>query len=194
MIAQQVAEFVLATPGGLLRERTIGGKILWSVPLLPFVLPALWSWFRIVQRVCQRRWRERGWYGRVLWTATYTAACLSFWASEQRGLTPNSQEASCRYAGQSFDSDYFYSHFGPLPPLLNSSPCNDHYDLVAGWINPTIVVCLILAVAALAALTWSTYAESPVAHPSGRRPPSRPHFSHDPVLTTDKEPDCRLEM
>jgi hypothetical protein len=146
---------VAAAPEGLVRERTVVGKALAALPFLPFAIPALWSWFRIVQRACQRRWRRPGWYGRVLWTASYTAACLWIWASMSRGLTPNSQELDCRIAGQSFDPAYFYDHRGPLPPLLVSSPCNATYDLVAAWINPAIVICLILGTVALAVLVAS---------------------------------------
>lgn len=144
-----------ALPGGLVRERTLVGKVLAFSPFLPFVIPALWSWFRIGQRMWQRRWRRPGWHARVLWTSLYTAVCLIGWALSQQDFMPDDVEQSCGYAGQTFDESYHDSHLGPLPPLLNSSPCNRNYDLVAPWINPTIVICLLLAIAALAALIWS---------------------------------------
>lgn len=147
-----LGELATAVPGGFMRERTVFLTIVAYSWLIPFVAPAAWSWFRVGQRIWQRRWREPRWYARVLWTSLYSATCLVAWAAMSRGLTPNSQEANCRYAGQSFDSDYHYSHFGPLPPLLNSSPCNEHYDLVAAWINPAIVVLLLVTTAAAAAL------------------------------------------
>lgn len=169
MIVQQAAELIAAVPGGMVRERTIGGKILWATPFLLIALPALWSWFRIGQRIWQRRWRQPRWYGRVLWTSSYTAICLWVWALSQQDFMPGDVERRCGYAGQTFDESYHMSHLGPLPPILNSSPCNRNYDLVAVWINPTIVVCLALAVAAVAALTWDAV---------------RPTPDHDSELTT----------
>jgi hypothetical protein len=44
MLGQRLGELVL---GVLPRERTLLGTALASMPLVPLVLPAAWSWFRI---------------------------------------------------------------------------------------------------------------------------------------------------
>ncbi|OJV28123.1 MAG: hypothetical protein BGO26_06695 [Actinobacteria bacterium 69-20] len=137
-------------------EPTLLGKALAFLPFAPLVLPAVWSWVRVAQRLWQRRWQRPRWYARLLWTFPYTALLLVVWTATRRGLTPNSWESSCRDAGQSFDPDYAYRHPGPLPPLLNSAPCNRDYDLVAGWVNPTIVILLLMTIAASAALMASS--------------------------------------
>lgn len=139
-------------PGGLLRERTVVLTLVAYSPLLPFIAPAAWSWFRVGQRIWQRRWRESRFHARLLWTCLYTAIGLIGWALSKQNFMPDDVERSCGYAGQSFDESYYADHLGPLPPILNSSPCNEHYDLVAAWINPAIVALLLLAAASLAAL------------------------------------------
>jgi hypothetical protein len=153
VITQQLAEFASALPGGMVRgERTLVGKIFAFSPFLPFVIPAVWSWFRIAQRVRQGRWRRPRWYARMLWTSLYTATILWLWAVLSR-VEPWHQDDFCRFAGQGYDDDLYHNYAGPLPPLLLSAPCNEHYDRIPVWINPAIVICLLLTVAALGALT-----------------------------------------
>ena len=137
-------------------EPTLIGKALAFLPFAPLVLPAVWSWVRVAQRMWQRRWLRPRWYARLLWTLPYTALVLVGWTVTRPGLTPSSWESSCRDVGQSFDPDYAYRHPGPLPPLLNSAFCNRDYDLVAGWVNPTIVILLLMTIAASAALMASS--------------------------------------
>jgi hypothetical protein len=36
-----------------------------------------------------------------------------------------------------------------------STRCNAHYDLVPGWVNPTVVVFFILFVVSAAGLLWT---------------------------------------
>lgn len=156
MLLQQLGDVVVAVPGGLPRERTLVGKALAFLPFTPFVFPAVWSWFRVVQRAWRRRWLRPRWYARLLWTCPYSALLLWVWAILQQEIWPGEVEWSCAYAGQSFDESYHNSHPGPLPPLLNSSPCNRDYDLVAWWINPAIVILLLATVVSSGALMASS--------------------------------------
>lgn len=171
MIAQLLTDMASALSGKPMRAISLGVRADRFVPFFPFAVPLLWSSFRLVQSVRRRRWHRAGWYGRLLWTSCYTASFLALWAALQRGLTPNSQEQSCSVAGQGLDELYYYNHHGPLPPLLNSSPCNSNYDLVPAWVNPTIVICLLLATAALA-MTVSAWAAGPGIPRERARPDS----------------------
>lgn len=152
LVLEQIATVGSALPGGLVRAMGFGARFNRFVPFLPFAVPLLWSVFRLVQGVRMHRWHRAGWYGRLCWTAWYTVFSLALWAALQRGLTLNSQRQACSAAGQSLDKLYYDSHPGPLPPLLNSSPCDRYYDLVPAWVNPTIVICAFAAIGAMVGL------------------------------------------
>lgn len=195
MIGDHILVLGSAATGGLLREKTLVGRIGWFVPLLPFVALFLWSVFRLAQSVWQHRWRRDGWYARLFWTSLYAASGLWVWAITRGGLTPGDLERTCGAAGQSFNESYYQSHQGPWPPLLNSVPCNRNYDLVASWINPTIVICLLLAIAAFVALVLSTISPPlPAGGPGSQDPDGRCSTEeappHDPnTAALDERPD-----
>jgi len=54
-----------------------------------------------------------------------------------------------------YDEAYRRTHaaeFDKIFPLYNM--CNAHADLVPAWVNPTIAVCVVVALAAAAVLLW----------------------------------------
>ncbi len=58
------------------------------------------------------------------------------------GSGGNDVEEMCQQVhGQPFDDEYRHREWSgpqPLYPLHNM--CNEHYDLVPGWVNPTVAV------------------------------------------------------
>jgi hypothetical protein len=117
--------------------------LLFSVP----VIPGLLLWWRTL---ITGRWRHSaGWFAGtavllLLGTAvTYLVGSLS-------GVHLDPEEA-CHAEGQTYDRAYRRAHFDEHAqwfPLRDK--CHAGYDLVPGWVNPTLVVLAVLAVAFLA--------------------------------------------
>lgn len=118
--------------------------------LLLFVVLAgfgLWFWSR---SLVDGRWRRSaGWFAGtaallVLGTGvTYIAGSLA-----GASLDP---EESCHADGQTYDLAYRRANFDEYTqwfPLHDK--CHANYDLVPSWVNPTLLVLPILAIACLA--------------------------------------------
>lgn len=112
-----------------------------------------WNVFRLVTGV-----RDSSWRGPMWWTRLCSVALFVGVAAGIRGLfaTGLDTRKTCLFVHhERYDEAYRHSHaavFSKIFPLHNM--CNAHADLVPAWVNPTIAVCGVVALAAAAAPLW----------------------------------------
>ncbi|MER7461123.1 hypothetical protein [Micromonospora sp. NPDC126480] len=113
-------------------------------------LLVLWLWGR---PLVDGRWRTPGWFLATAGLCVVAAAGTWFvGAFSGSSLDP---EESCHAAGTTYDSAYRSTHReepSRLFPLHNR--CNATYDLVPAWVNPTLVLLLLLTTTCLVAAVW----------------------------------------
>jgi hypothetical protein len=125
-------------------------SVLVAVPLV-FVL---WLWGR---PLLDGRWRKPGWF--VATAAFCVAAGAATWLIGAVAGPSLDPEESCHAAGTTYDYAYRSAHWRESSrwfPLHNR--CNADYDLVPAWINPGLVLLVLLAAACLCAAVWLTAA------------------------------------
>ena len=118
--------------------------------LLLFVVLAgfgLWFWSR---SLVGGRWRySAGWFaGTAVLLVLGTGATYIVGSLAGASLDP---EESCHADGQTYDPAYRRANFDEYTqwfPLHDK--CHANYDLVPAWVNPTLVILPILAMACLA--------------------------------------------
>ncbi|GAA2522218.1 hypothetical protein [Streptomyces longisporus] len=126
-----------------------------------------WNVFRLVTGVRDGSWRRAMW-----WTRLFSVALFAGAAAWIRGLfaTGLDTRKTCLFVHhERYDEAYRRTHdaeFDKIFPLHNM--CNAHADLVPAWVNPTIAVCGIVALAAAAVLLCLV-----IAHASRLSPPAR---------------------
>jgi hypothetical protein len=92
------------------------------------------------------------------WTRLCSVSLFAGLASWLRGALSGGLDVgeTCQFVHhERFDYAYRESHAEEpqkLFPLHNK--CNAHYDLVPSWVNPAIVICTVVALAAVAVLVW----------------------------------------
>lgn len=77
------------------------------------------------------------------WGIVALLAAVAVWGyGFVEGSGGNDLEEMCEIVhGQTFDWEYRQREWsGPQPLYPIHNMCNEHYDLVPGWINPTIAV------------------------------------------------------
>jgi len=99
------------------------------------------------------RWRSPGWF---LGTAggCVVAAVVTWFIGAFSGSSLDPEE-SCHAAGVTYDEVYRSAHWREPSqwfPLHNK--CNAAYDLVPAWVNPALVLLLLLAIACLGMAVW----------------------------------------
>lgn len=105
----------------------------------------LWLWFR---PLLAGRWHRAGWFAGTAGLLLLVTGVIYFFGAWSGGLDP---EEACHAAGQTYDGEYRSANideYGQWFPL--SDRCHAGYDLVPGWVNPTLVVLAVLLVACLA--------------------------------------------
>jgi hypothetical protein len=107
----------------------------------------LWFWSR---SLVGGRWRRSArWFaGTAVLLVLGTGVSYVVGSLAGASLDP---EESCHAAGQTYDRDYRRANFGEYTqwfPLHDK--CHAGYDLVPSWVNPTLVILPVLAVACLA--------------------------------------------
>ncbi|MFY1573555.1 hypothetical protein ACN26Z_01515 [Verrucosispora sp. WMMD703] len=113
-------------------------------------LLVLWLWGR---PLLAGRWKTPGWF--LATAALCAVATVVTWFI---GAFPGSSldaEESCRAAGATYDDAYRSTHWQEPSrwfPLRNK--CNATYDLVPAWVNPTLVLLLLLTTTCLGATVW----------------------------------------
>ncbi|MFI7553830.1 hypothetical protein ACIBQ2_29310 [Micromonospora sediminimaris] len=113
-------------------------------------LLVLWRWGR---PLLAGPWKTPGWF---LATAALcaVAAGVTWFIGAFSGSSLDAEE-SCRAVGVTYDGAYRSTHWQEPSrwfPLHNK--CNATYDLVPAWVNPTLVLLLLLATACLGATVW----------------------------------------
>jgi hypothetical protein len=127
-----------------------------------------WNVFRLVTGVRDGSWRHPMWWTRLCSVALFAGA-----AAWIRGLFAGGLDArtTCLFVHRErYDEAYRQSHtsdFDRIFPLHNM--CNAHADLVPAWVNPTIVVCGVVALAAAAVvLRFGTAHALRLSPPAGK--------------------------
>ncbi|MGW1255654.1 hypothetical protein ACWD5Q_10795 [Streptomyces sp. NPDC002513] len=111
----------------------------------------VWNLFRIVTGLRDRSWRRPLWWTRVCSVAFFAGLASWIWGVFRTGLDVRE---TCQFVHhQYYDRAYRDAHaaeFQKFFPLHNK--CNAHFDLVPPWLNPALVVCAVISLAAIAAL------------------------------------------
>ena len=115
--------------------------------VLVLVGPALWFWCR---SLAGGRWRHSaGWFV-LMAVLLVLGAGVTYLVGSLAGGNLDPEEA-CHARGQNYDRAYRTANFDEYTqwfPLHDK--CHAGYDLVPGWVNPTLVLLPVLAVACLA--------------------------------------------
>ncbi|HWU09590.1 MAG TPA: hypothetical protein VN520_24975 [Streptomyces sp.] len=122
------------------------GLLLLLLLLLILAGPGLWFWGRAL---AGGRWRHStSWFAGTALLLLVGTGVTYLVGSLVAGLDP---EEACHADGQRYDREYRRANFGEYTqwfPLHDK--CHAGYDLVPGWVNPTLVALPVLAVACLA--------------------------------------------
>jgi hypothetical protein len=99
------------------------------------------------------RWRTSGWFIATAGLCAVVAAVTWFiGAFSGSSLDP---EESCHAAGATYDEAYRVAHWrepSRLFPLHNK--CNADYDLVPVWVNPALLLLVLLVITCLGVAVW----------------------------------------
>ncbi|GHH84691.1 hypothetical protein GCM10018793_49830 [Streptomyces sulfonofaciens] len=142
------------------------GAIAVAVILLVWLVWNLWNLLRIAGGLRTGSWRRPMWWARVC-----SVSLLAGLASWLRGAFSGGLDIreACQFVHhEHYDAAYWQAHareFRKLFPL--HSKCNAHVDLVPAWVNPAVVSCAAVSLAAAAVLLW--FAVAPLTRvPRGR--------------------------
>jgi hypothetical protein len=119
------------------------------VAAVPAVL-VLWLWGR---PLFDYRWRTPGWF--IATAALCVVAAAVTWLIGAFAGSSMDPEESCHTAGTTYDEAYRSAHWREPSrwfPLHNK--CNAGYDLVPVWVNPALVLLLLLATTSLGVAVW----------------------------------------
>ncbi|MCX3060395.1 hypothetical protein [Streptomyces beihaiensis] len=123
------------------------------VVLVVWLVWNAWNVFRVVVGARDGSWRRPMWWTRLCSIALFVGA-----AAWTRGVFAAGLDTrkTCLYTHHvPYDTAYRDAHadeFRRLFPLHNK--CDAHFDLVPGWVNPTVVAGAVVALAAAAVLLW----------------------------------------
>lgn len=124
-----------------------------TVGLAAWLVWNAWNVFRIVTGVRDGAWRRAMWWTRLCSVSLFVGVAVWIRGVFAAGLDTRK---TCLFVHhERYDEAYRDSHaaeFRRIFPLHNK--CNAHADLVPAWVNPTVVVCAIVSLAAVAVLLW----------------------------------------
>ncbi|KOG59613.1 hypothetical protein ADK77_39425 [Streptomyces antibioticus] len=127
------------------------GALSAAVVLIGWLVWNLWNLFRIVTGLRDRSWRRPLWWTRVCSVALFVGLTTWIWGVFRGGLDIRE---TCQFVRHEYyDRAYRDAHaaeFQSFFPLHNK--CNAHFDLVPAWVNGSITVCVVIALAAVAVL------------------------------------------
>jgi hypothetical protein len=127
------------------------GALFAAVVLIGWLVWNLWSLFCIVTGLRDRSWRHPLWWTRVCSVALFAGLVTWILGVFRGGLDVRK---TCQFVHHEYyDRAYRDAHaaeFQKFFPLHNK--CNAHFDLVPAWVNPSITVCAVIAMAAVAVL------------------------------------------
>ncbi|MCP9956614.1 hypothetical protein [Streptomyces sudanensis] len=125
------------------------GALLVAVVLVSWLVWNLWNVFRIATDFRGGSWRRPLWWARVGSIALFAGLMTWIWGKFRGGLDARK---TCQFVHHEYyDRAYRDAHaveFDRLFPLHNK--CNAHFDLVPAWVNPSIMLCAALVLAAVA--------------------------------------------
>ncbi|MEU0964061.1 hypothetical protein ABZ357_00975 [Streptomyces sp. NPDC005917] len=127
------------------------GALVTAVVLIGWLLWSLWNLFRIVTGLRDRSWRRPLWWTRVCSIALFAGLAAWIWGVFRTGL--DVRETCLFVHHEHYDRAYRDAHAAELQkffPLHNK--CNAHFDLVPPWVNPSLMVCAVVAMTAVAVL------------------------------------------
>ncbi|MCX2928524.1 hypothetical protein [Streptomyces sp. NEAU-W12] len=149
--------------------------------LAVWLLWSLRNLYRIPVGLCDGSWQRPLWWARL-----WSLALFVGFAAWLRGALSGGLDIgeTCAYTHhQTYDGAYRSARseeFRRLFPLHNK--CNAEYDLVPGWVNPTVVNCAAFVLLATAVLLWFGIAR--LARGGGSRTVTERLVRVDPSLVT----------
>jgi hypothetical protein len=108
----------------------------------------LWNLLRITTGLRKQEYRRPMWWTRVFSVALFADFSIWTWGVSRGGIDVS--ETCGIFHGEHYDEAFRQAHseeFQQLFPLHNK--CNRYFDLVAAWINPSIVALTLLSVICL---------------------------------------------
>ncbi len=139
------------------------------LPLLALLALPGWSVGKMVVGLRRGSWQTPAWFGHAAW-ASFLLMVLAWLTGFFAGGLQ--WQKTCSYVlHQPYDDAYYSRHradYLRLFPL--SRHCNAGYDLVPGWVNPAVVVFLLLFLVSLAGLARAVVRLSrPAVEEKGRQ-------------------------
>lgn len=127
------------------------GALVAAVILVVWLVWNLWSVFRMVTGLRDRSWRRPLWWARVCSVSLFAGLSVWTWGVFRTGLDVRE---TCQFVHHvHYDRAYRDAHaaeFQRFFPLHNR--CNAHFDLVPAWVNPSLAVCAVISIVAIAVL------------------------------------------
>ncbi|RNG35350.1 hypothetical protein [Streptomyces botrytidirepellens] len=122
-----------------------------AAALIVWLIWNLWNLFRILTGLRNGSWQRPMWWTRLCSVSLFAGLASWIWGTFRTGLDVRD---TCQFVHhERYDETYWDAHakeFQKIFPLHNK--CNAHYDLVPAWVNPAIVVCAVVSLAAIAVL------------------------------------------
>ncbi|MFF9479759.1 hypothetical protein [Streptomyces sp. NPDC014733] len=119
--------------------------------ILGWAMASVWSAYRLYVGIRDRQWRDAKWWAHLLSASLFTA--LAVWLRGLFSMGLNVREESQFTHHQPYDDAYQDAHtaeYNKWFPL--HSKCNANYDMVPAWVNPVVVLALVVALVSLAVL------------------------------------------
>lgn len=124
-----------------------------AVILAAWLVWNLWNLFPLAVGLRNGSWRRAMWWTRLC--SVSLCAGLASWVRGVFGGGLNVRETCLFVHHERYDAKYWDSHaeeFQRIFPLHNK--CHAQYDLVPAWVNPAIVTCSLISLAAITVLLW----------------------------------------
>lgn len=129
------------------------GTLAAELLLLAWLAWNAWNLFRIPAGLSNGAWRRPMWWARLCSVTLFAGLVSWVWGIFSPGLDVE-EECVLRHH-QTFDDAYWDSHFREAQRFFPlHARCNAHYDLVPAWVNPTVVCCAVVSLAAAGVLLW----------------------------------------
>jgi hypothetical protein len=128
--------------------------------IVGWALASVWSACRLYAGLRDRQWRAVNWWGHVLSLSLFSTLAVWLYGLFSMGLNVREE---CQFVHhQPYDADYRDAHtaeYNKWFPLHRK--CNASYDMVPAWVNPVVVLGVVVSLVSLAVLVRFAVARRP---------------------------------